>query len=392
MRFNSECWQSSKLGELFIITSVLRVHESDWSKDGVRFYRARDIVSIFNNEVFEPLHISRELYERFSKKCGKIEAGNLLVTGVGTIGIPYLVKAKDEFYFKDGNIIWLKNSVLNGEFLYYSFQSKPIVEQIKASSGLGTVGTYTIESANRTLIRYPSYKSQEKIGRFLSLIDLRIQTQNKIIEEKEKLIYAINDYLYDKSPKQEYKLLSLFEQYGGLSGKTADDFGKGMPYITFLSVLNDTYVTREHTQLVDIKKEEKQNIVGYGDVVLTLSSETPEEVGIAAVNLIAEPVYLNSFCMGLKNKNKNIVYNDYLTWLFSTKKFRKHIFPYAQGSTRFNLNVSSFMNSYFELPLLDNQIKITKMLNESLRELEIEKAILSKYILQRKYLLRNLFI
>jgi len=196
LRFNSECWQSSKLGELFIITSVLRVHESDWSKDGVRFYRARDIVSIFNNEVFEPLHISRELYERFSKKCGKIEAGNLLVTGVGTIGIPYLVKAKDEFYFKDGNIIWLKNSVLNGEFLYYSFQSKPIVEQIKASSGLGTVGTYTIESANRTLIRYPSYKSQEKIGRFLSLIDLRIQTQNKILNGLESLRFSLSYILF----------------------------------------------------------------------------------------------------------------------------------------------------------------------------------------------------
>ena len=392
MRFDNSVWKKVKLGELFEITSVIRVHESDWTKEGIPFYRAREIVSIFNNEKIEPLHISRELYERLTKKCGVIEANNLLVTGVGTIGVPYLVKASDTFYFKDGNIIWLKNDKLNGHFLYYSFQTPSVITQIKNQCGTGTVGTYTIDSAKKTTINVPNNGIQEKIGNFLLRIDERIETQNKIIEEKEKLIYAINDYLYDKSPKQEYKLLSLFEQYGGLSGKTADDFGKGMPYITFLSVLNDTYVTREHTQLVDIKKEEKQNIVGYGDVVLTLSSETPEEVGIAAVNLIAEPVYLNSFCMGLKNKNKNVVYNDYLTWLFSAKKFRKHIFPYAQGSTRFNLNVSSFMNSYFELPSLDNQIKITKMLNESLRELEIEKAILSKYILQRKYLLRNLFI
>ena len=387
MRFdNNTDWKQYKLKQLSKIYDG--THQTpDYKNEGIKFVSVEDINDLYATSKF----ITNEAFTRDFKVAPK--QNDILMTRIGDIGSPTIV-IKDEplaYYVSLALIKPLDN--LNSLFAKYMIESINFQHELwKRTIHVAFPKKINKEEIGECLCFVPELSVQQKIGSFLSLIDKRIETQNKIIEEKEKLIYAINDYLYDKSPKQEYKLLSLFEQYGGLSGKTADDFGKGMPYITFLSVLNDTYVTREHTQLVDIKKEEKQNIVGYEDVVLTLSSETPEEVGIVAVNLIAEPVYLNSFCMGLKIKNKNVVYNDYLTWLFSAKKFRKHIFPYAQGSTRFNLNVSSFMNSYFELPSLDNQIKITKMLNESLRELEIEKAILSKYILQRKYLLRNLFI
>ena len=135
-------WKEEKIGNLMEVTSVKRVHESDWTKSGIPFYRAREIVALFNKEKINPLHISVELYDMFSKISGKIEENDLLVTGVGTIGIPYLVKKGDKFYFKDGNIIWFKNrNVIDGKFFYYLFTSSLIQKQIFTNSGKGTVGT-----------------------------------------------------------------------------------------------------------------------------------------------------------------------------------------------------------------------------------------------------------
>lgn len=166
-------WEQRKLGELMNVTSVKRIHQSDWTTSGVRFLRARDIVSASKNE--EPddyLYISEEKYKEYSAISGKVQVGDLLVTGVGTIGIPLLIRSFKPLYFKDGNIIWFQNnSVINGNFLYYSFWGKQIQDFISESAGIGTVGTYTIESGKKTPIFLPSISEQEKIGRYFVELD-----------------------------------------------------------------------------------------------------------------------------------------------------------------------------------------------------------------------------
>ena len=167
-------WEQRKLGDLMDVGSVKRVHQSDWRDSGVRFLRARDVVADFNNE--EPddyLYIDQKMYEEYSAQSGKVQQGDLLVTGVGTIGIPMLIKSEKPLYFKDGNIIWFKNkNAIDGQFFYYSFISKGIQDFIKESAGIGTVGTYTIDSGKKTPINLPtSIEEQKKIGAFLESID-----------------------------------------------------------------------------------------------------------------------------------------------------------------------------------------------------------------------------
>ena len=154
----TEAWEQRKLGEMMNITSVKRIHQSDWTDSGVRFLRARDIVAASKNE--EPddyLYISEEKYEEYSALSGKVDIDDLLVTGVGTIGVPYLVENLEPLYFKDGNIIWFQNkNKIDGKFLYYSFIGNGIQSFIKASAGTGTVGTYTIDTGKKTPIQFPS--------------------------------------------------------------------------------------------------------------------------------------------------------------------------------------------------------------------------------------------
>lgn len=185
----TEPWEQRKLGDMMNITSVKRIHQSDWTDSGVRFLRARDIVAAAQNE--EPddyLYISKEKYEEYSALSGKVDVSDLLVTGVGTIGVPYLVRNLEPLYFKDGNIIWFQNSgKIDGKFLLYSFWGEQIQKFINESAGIGTVGTYTIESGKKTPILFPSKMEQEKIGVFFQQLDNLITLHQRKLEKYKKI-------------------------------------------------------------------------------------------------------------------------------------------------------------------------------------------------------------
>ena len=123
-------WQIMTLGDLFDITSSKRVFEADWKKDGVPFYRAREIVKLANQGyVDNELFITEDMYQTYSRKYGIPVEGDIMVTGVGTLGICYVVKLGDKFYFKDGNILWLKKkSGIGISLCRYAFQVRVSAE------------------------------------------------------------------------------------------------------------------------------------------------------------------------------------------------------------------------------------------------------------------------
>ena len=182
-------WEQRKLGDMMNVTSVKRIHQSDWTDSGVRFLRARDIVAAAKNE--EPddyLYISKEKYEEYSALSGKVGVSDLLVTGVGTIGVPYLVRNLEPLYFKDGNIIWFQNSdKIDGKFLFYSFSAEQIQGFINESAGIGTVGTYTIESGKKTPISLPNQIEQAKVGEFFQQLDNLITLHQRELEKLQNI-------------------------------------------------------------------------------------------------------------------------------------------------------------------------------------------------------------
>lgn len=130
----------------------------------------------------------------------------------------------------------------------------------------------------------------------------------------------------------------------------------------------------------------------YGDVLFTLSSETPEEVGIGSVYLGKEKVYLNSFCFGIHITNMEVAFPPYLSYYVSSTAFRKFIYPYAQGSTRFNLCKADFEKASIKLPTLENQKRILSILSHIDSKIETEIQMLNLYNSQKQYLLRQMFI
>ena len=242
---------------------------------------------------------------------------------------------------------------------------------------------------------YPATLSeQKKIAHFLTLLDERIATQNKIIEKYESLIQAMCDTLIESEQhKVELAFSDFGKSYSGLSGKSAEDFGEGCPYITYMNVYQNQIINATNVGLVKINGAEQQSVVHYGDILFTLSSETAEEVGIGAVYLgDTYPLYLNSFCFGIHIIDDNKIFPPFLAFYVSTKSFRKVVFPLAQGSTRFNLQKNDFMKKGFSFPTVERQRKIYSALKTYSDKLAVEKSIAKLLCKQKNHLLSKLFI
>lgn len=97
------------LGDYCTITSAKRIFAEQYVETGIPFYRSKEIIEKNSNqEISEPLFIDFGVFENIKSKFGVPQKGDLLLTSVGTIGIPYIVK-EEQFYFKDGNLTWMKD-------------------------------------------------------------------------------------------------------------------------------------------------------------------------------------------------------------------------------------------------------------------------------------------
>ncbi|AGA76709.1 restriction endonuclease subunit S [Echinicola vietnamensis] len=185
--------KSVELGEIFDITSSKRVFQSEWKDKGIPFFRAREIVKIskygfVDNELF----ISEEMYEDYKSKYGVPKEDDILITGVGTLGITYKVKKGDKFYFKDGNIIWFKKkSDVDSKFVQYCFQSQEVLRQVQSGANGATVGTFTIEKAKKTKIPLPPLATQKKIAAILDAADAHRQKTKQLLAKYDELAQSI---------------------------------------------------------------------------------------------------------------------------------------------------------------------------------------------------------
>lgn len=114
-------WNEFILRDLVEITSSKRIFYSEYVNHGVPFYRSKEVIEKYNkNEISTELHISEEKYAEIKNKFGVPEIGDILLTSVGTLGIPYLIQSDEKFYFKDGNLTWFRrfSDKLSNKFLY----------------------------------------------------------------------------------------------------------------------------------------------------------------------------------------------------------------------------------------------------------------------------------
>ena len=331
--------------------------------------------------------------EAYKNNAENLEANSILMSINGTIGNVALYHNEPIMLGKSACYINSKDNI-DKNYLFYYLQYPKTQLYFEAELTGTTIKNLSLQSIRKTKIYIPTIEEQHKISRFLQKIDERISTQNKIIEKYESLIQAMCDTLVEQETQQVTLSFSDFGQsYLGLSGKSAEDFGEGYPFITYMNVYQNQIIDLTDVGLVKINETEQQSVVRYGDILLTLSSETPEEVGMGAVYLgETYPLYLNSFCFGIHITDEAKIYPPFLAYYVSSQSFRKAVYPLAQGSTRFNLQKSDFMKKKFSFPVIEKQRIIYSFLKNYSDKLIVEKQIMRLLCNQKCYLLRQLFI
>ena len=187
---NEKGWSVKLISDLFDVGSSKRVFESEWRDAGVPFYRAREIVRLSKGLPLEdPIFIEESLFSAFKEKYGIPAVGDIMVTGVGTLGICYLVKQEDRFYFKDGNTLWFRDKhIANSRFIKDQYSTDFVKDQIKENAHGATVGTYTIVNAKKTRVICPPVELQNEYVKKVQAIDNQKLLIEKSITDTQNLL------------------------------------------------------------------------------------------------------------------------------------------------------------------------------------------------------------
>ncbi len=176
-------WEVKKLGEIAELTSSKRVHLSDYVSKGIPFYRGKEISQLKSNTIINDiLFISVQQYKSIKEKYGVPKIGDILITAVGTLGNVLCIKNNDPFYFKDGNLIWLKNIRVDSIFLEVLLEVEK--DKVLASAIGSSQKALTMAALNKLIFKIPTeVNEQQKIASCVASLDDLILAQTDKIEK-----------------------------------------------------------------------------------------------------------------------------------------------------------------------------------------------------------------
>ncbi|MCR5433048.1 MAG: restriction endonuclease subunit S [Bacteroidaceae bacterium] len=187
-----EEWKEFKLGDVCKISSSKRIFANEYQNTGIPFYRGKEIIEKHNGtNISNELFISEEKYNEIKNKFGAPKEGDLLLSSVGTLGVPYIVR-DETFYFKDGNLTWFYDyEGINNFFLYYWFLSPKARFYIDTKAIGSTQKALTIETLKKFEILLPTIQTQNKIVSILKSLDDKIEVNRRINENLEAQAQAL---------------------------------------------------------------------------------------------------------------------------------------------------------------------------------------------------------
>ena len=212
-------------------------------------------MTAINGTENEKAFISEELYEKLSKVSGKLEEGDILVTGGGSVGNPYIVPDNKPLYTKDADLLWIKNKgKFHPYFLYEFFFSPTFRNYLGSISHVGTIAHYTITQLSDTPIGLPIFEEQKEVGEYFQSLDRLITLHQRKCDQTKNL--------------KKYMLQKMFPQNGAkvpeirFDGYTYDWEQRKLGEV-LISLQNNTLSRADLSNETGIAKN-----VHYGDVLI----------------------------------------------------------------------------------------------------------------------------
>ena len=306
----------------------------------------------------------------------------------GTIDKPQLLIAP--FWTVDTLFFLTPENDTDLYFLFYFFQ-KVNWKKYDESTGLPSLSKKTISTIK---IKTPSKNEQIKIGTLIQKVNNLISLQQRKLKLLRTLKSGLSFKLFNKKHLNNLSQISLDQigqTYSGLTGKSKKDFGHGHAfYVSYLNVNQNEIGNPKQIDRIEIDK--KQNLVQKNDIFFTISSETPEEVGLTSLWPVScKNLYLNSFCFGFRINTKMFI-PLYLGYLFRSEYFREKVLPLAQGISRYNLSKNNVLKIKIGQEEIAIQEKYAKVMNDLDSDILRQKKKVKELKLCKKFLLQNMFI
>lgn len=365
-------WDKVKIGDCCEITSSKRIFFSEYVESGVPFYRSKEIIESSNGQaISEPLFISQEKYNEIKRSFGVPQPGDMLLTSVGTIGVPYIVKKDDYFYFKDGNLTWFRkfNGTLISQYLFY---------WIRSTEGYGALNNTTIGSSQKALtiaslkgleIPCPPIEIQNRIVQILSAYDDLIennQRQIKLLEEAAQRLYKEwfidlrfpgheNTPIIDGVPqgwrKPAFSDIFTFARGKSYTSKELSE-SDGVLMVNLKNIRSYGGYKRNAEKRFTGAYKEEQLLVG-GDVVMGVTDMTQERRLVGHVALIPSFTEEVTFSMDLIKLIPYSASKNYLYCALQYGGYSEQIAPLANGVNVLHLKPESMMKMKMLVPTKD---------------------------------------
>lgn len=194
---NEKGWKFKNMMEFSDVTSSKRIFANEYISEGIPFYRSKEIAELGSNkEISIELFISEKKYDNIKQEFGIPTKGDILIAAIGaTIGKMWVVDNNREFYFKDGNIIWIKNKGFIPIFLKRVLLSMINGIKDRLTNG-GAYPALTIITLKNMDIIYPPLPLQSRFATIIEKIEEQKAQVRKALQESEDLFQRLMQDLF----------------------------------------------------------------------------------------------------------------------------------------------------------------------------------------------------
>ena len=380
-----EVWEKKTIGEIATIKngpfgSVL--HAEDYVDEGMPIVTTEHFkngsLPLSKNGIPQ---VSEDDYCRL--KGYQLETDDIVFSRVGSVDINAHVEQVQQGWLFSGRVLRVRPiKPVNSRCLHYVLSTETVKRDIRNRAVGQTMPSINTPILSNTKIYMPqSEVEQKKIATLFQLLDERIATQNKIIEDLKKLKCAIIEKVYSEIQGKEYSYGQLFD--------VVNERNKQMEYSNILSASQEKGMVNREDLNLDIQFERNNintyKIVREGDYVIHLRSfqggfAFSDKLGVCS------PAYTIL-------RPNNLLEYGYLSNYFTSQRFIKSLIIVTYGiRDGRSINVDEWFNMKISIPSREHQRYIVKVIGSFERKIENEEAYAAHLSKQKQYLLRQIFV
>ena len=382
MRFPEFCgeWGKDSLMNIASIFKGSGISKEQLSDSGLPCILYGELYTKYKSEVITDIYSKTDIE---TKGLVSSKANDVIIPCSGEAAIEIAtarcVPMSNILLGGDLNIIRLNGH--DGRFFAYQLNGKRKIDIAKVAQGVSVVHLYG-EHLKKINVAYPSFAEQNKIAQLLSLIDKRIVSQNKIIEDLKKLKVAIIENIF-KDKCCNHKIGDIITQVSIRN--------KSNNVLNVLSVSNKLGFVEQSEQFED-RTVASEDLTNYKIVRINDFAYNPARINVGSIarlkqheSGIVSPMYI---CF----HTKKYVLPEYLEIFFYTRSFKHEMYKRLEGSVRLCLSYEGLANIPIFIPEIPSQIEISERILAFEEKIATEEYYLNALELQKQYLLQHMFI